>query len=313
MKKQKTITKPSAFIYRSRFHNVSSWKNLTHDLIEDLIFSGIDKNSEKILDINMPTAAVPICVSEKRTVSGRLSNGNYMPFIYSESIYESICRDICDIYRINPLDLRIILEDDIDEFKERYEVEVDAADTEKTISKEIIEAERKPEEVSKQPEEKEKKAKDKNISFEIRKVADKIIENTIKDIQPLIEEVDEDDPEDTIIEFRCEWDDVIDYFGNFKKDLTTASEAKKMQRMGLIPPSDMNYNLVFENKNEKVSKIASAYEGRIIANAAMIWEKEKIVYLTKKQDECSSVFQEHGYKTFTNNVKGLSEALYGVL
>ena len=316
MEKPGIFDKPVAFVFKNRYHDVNCWKNLTHDLIEDLIFSGEDKSCEKILDADMPSAGVPVCVSKKKTVSWRLSNGCYVPFVYSEETYEVICRDICRIYNISPLDLRIFYEDDIEEYKARHDFETRAADsmeensnTEKTVAEEPAYSDDSNEKETSEENDEVKKAAEKIFSD---KTSGSIPVFTRREEESNVEKEKTNEENEEEDEYYFHWDDVIDYFETVKNDQATAAEAKKMSRFGIKPPSDFPYDLVYRKDNGKFSLLSGAYDGRIIASAAMIWKKEKIVYLTKKQNACEAIFREHGYKTFSNDVKGLSEALGGV-
>ena len=311
MVKEKNIPngKPLAFVYKNRYHEVAGWKNLMHDLIEDIIFNGLNAGCEKILDVDMASAGVPACVSKRNGSAGRLSNGSFMPLDYGEEIYELLCRDLCLVYSLTPVDLRIFYEEDIDEIISGFG---------RTLDKSRLSGspEAKPESPAEQKElPPSVPVLDSDLA--VRKVQAGLYqavkeawkEKTESEIDALLlANENRGKTEESLSD--CSWDEVIDYFENYRKDAVTASAAKRMQKSGIIPPSDFAYDLVAGDAAANTDgSLAAAYAGRIVASAAMIWEREKVVYLTKKQSFCAPLFRQAGYEVFINDVKGLSGAL----
>lgn len=318
MVKEKNISngKPLAFVYKNRYHEVAGWKNLMHDLIEDIIFNGLDAGCEKILDVDMASAGVPACVSKRNGPVGRLSNGYFMPLDYREEIYELLCRDLCLVYSLTPVDLRIFYEEDIEEFISGFGRALDKSRlSESSEPKPTLPAEQKDSSILASVLDSTLAAHKTNAAlYQASNEAWKEkLESEIDAVLQAQENRETPRPEkseDMLSGFS--WDDVLDCFENRRKDAATASAAKRMQKSGIVPPSDFAYDLATGDAAANTEgSLAAAYAGRIIASAAMIWEREKVVYLTKKQSFCALLFRQAGYDVFVNDVKGLCGALTG--
>lgn len=106
---------PKAFVFHERYHETSDWRNLVHDLLEDIIFTGIDAACEKLVDKKLSTSEISICLSSKKEPNvRRLSNGLYMPFSRSMTEYSKACFDLCVVYGFGPFDIRFLFEEDLE-------------------------------------------------------------------------------------------------------------------------------------------------------------------------------------------------------
>lgn len=313
MVKEKSMPgdKPLAFVYRNRYHEVSGWKYLVHDLIEDIIFNGLNADCKEILDINMPSAGVPACVSMRNGSAGRLSNGYFMPLDYGEETYALLCRDLCLVYSLTPVELRIFYREDIDEIISGFG---------RTLDKSSL---------AENPESKPAPAAEHREIQSLTTAFDSILsthkmsaafyqadndawkEKLESEINTVLQEKEKQGNLEELLS-GFSWDDVIDCFENCRKDIASVSVAKRLQKSGIVPPSDFAYELVTGDAAADTGSLAAAYVGRIIASAAMIWEGEKVAYLTEKQNFCAPFFRQAGYRVFINDAKALSGALTGI-
>ena len=327
---------PVLFVYSNRYHEISDWKDLLHDLVEDIIFTGLDPECTKIVDKPMPKSGVPAAVSKRLPRSKRLSNGLFMPGSYTDDTYEKLCRDVSGVYEISPFDLRIFLEDDVAEIKDLYGSEAPAEPVVPQEKKE--QREEKPAAEGKKP---KKDSGKKTVVDSSRAIQDAVnnlfdkqpvvsgfrmtdaiaeaVERKISDIQAKAEsgelfedeDEDEDGDEDEKYDYalHSSWNSVITEFQEIIGDGYKARLAKQMQNAGLPVPTYTEYDLVSENGDVSDKTLAGVYGRRVLATATMVWKDQKIVYLTSHQRACAPVFRKFGYRTFCEDIKGLTEAL----
>ena len=102
---------PISFTLNRRTHSVSSWKELVHELLEDL-FSSSDRDGAILAEAKLPETDKKVVY--KDSYPGKfiqLSNGLQLPSDYTEQEYALLCRIICICYNITPCEMSIACAD----------------------------------------------------------------------------------------------------------------------------------------------------------------------------------------------------------
>ncbi|NMB13367.1 MAG: hypothetical protein GX977_13915, partial [Firmicutes bacterium] len=88
------------------------------------------------------------------------------------------------------------------------------------------------------------------------------------------------------------WQDVLDSLF----DAVAKICARKMERLSLPPPSVVGYELVNDH-------------GKVIGEAEMVWEAEKVAWLLPVQIDDQEVFEAHGWTVFIGDETPTLEVL----
>lgn len=292
MKQSFTQQTPISFSLNRRTHSVSSWKELVHELIEDLL-AAPDWDESKITDSTIPGSDRKIIY--RNNCPGefiRLSNGLLLPWDYTEQEYAAACRFICIAYLITPCEMSIVYSESL----------AAAVPNQESAAEPLPEAQ--PQDESELPVEVdttteavvnnsftgfEKKLQN---DFQIEPVHSSynhISSTEEKWLKLMLENETERKPSDRIQmtaynedhEVTTElpdWDNILDHLQN---DRQAQNAAKLMKKAGIKAPV-MNFRGIKEHN-------------KVGGEALFVWMDEGIAYLHGRQKYSRGYFYERGF------------------
>lgn len=276
---------PESFSFCGRTHRVSSWKELVHELIEDLL-AGMDPEGKKLLDLLLPGPGKEIFLSGGSSSHClRLSNGRNYPEDYAEEDYARACRDICLIYGITPCEMGILFApfetlpaQDLPEEKpgETAAPEPEEIRPEPDAPVLPLEPERSPHMISRAEETWLKLMSDSRA-----KLSDSVR------ILPIQETPDE-------VPHEPDWDEITEMLASDRQNL---SAVKLMKKSGIRPPSIVNYRGLLRS-------------GKIGGEALLVWMDEGVAYLHGLQKYGTGYFLSRNFShVFVDDPRGLIKCM----
>ncbi len=283
---------PITFTLNRRMHSVSSWKELVHELLEDM-FMTLDRDGARITDAFIPETDKKIIY--RTDCPGKfivLSNGLQLPWDYSEQEYALACRIICIIYNITPCEMNIT-------FAESTEINIppDEPSPKKIPATELKEKTAAFIEENPTDEKEIKNYSDgfeKNLTNDIQIESnhgryDHISNSEEKWMKLFLSREEETKPSDRIqvttydaeheiMTGHPDWDSILD---NLKNDRQAYNAAKLMKKEGIKAPI-MNFRGIIEHN-------------KIGGEALFVWMDEGVAYLHGLQKYSRGYFFERGF------------------
>lgn len=322
------LYQPTSFIFYERWHDVSGWKNLLHDFMED-IFSVSEDKGAVLKDKSLGTTDKIFCSVSRIPYSRRLSNGCYMPMQHNERDYAIACREICSLYAISPLDFRIIYKEDLEDLKYSLFTETQWSEDNHPEDKETNDSKEEAEDQApQQRSDKEIKVDKPNIQDTVKKIYEKR-SGTGKKSESHSDKTETDKKEEKTGQIDTEWnlesnpvlhrgmydpegidwEKIQEYFLQ-KNDIRANSVIKKLKKQNIPLPTSVDVTFVtkptFENND--LFWLRDMYIGRITSCAMLLWDKENIVYFDEKLSSDGLEFPLPGYR-WTSNVNRLAELM----
>ncbi|MBQ6342233.1 MAG: hypothetical protein IJI41_03815 [Anaerolineaceae bacterium] len=283
---------PVSFSLNRRTHSVSSWKELVHELLEDL-FASLDKDGERLAEAKIPETNRKVIYRDGYPGKFiRLSNGLQLPSDYTEQEYALLCRIICICYNITPCEMSIAYAE-----SPEFVILSDEPDPKSASS---IEPQMESRPVIEEEESTKPEIESSFTEFERNLHDDFQIEpnhgsfNHIscseeKWLKLMLEKEAETKPSDRIrvtayrndeeVEIEPEtWDDII---SKLQHDSQALAAAKLMKKAG-IPAPIMNYRGIKEHN-------------KIGGEALFVWMDEGVAYLHGRQKYSRGYFYERGF------------------
>ena len=293
MNRNFTQQTPVSFTLNRRTHSVSSWKELVHELLEDL-FVSLDRDGARIAEAVIPDSGRRIV--HRTGCPGKyilLSNGLQLPSDYAEQEYAQACRIICIVYTVTPCEMSIM-------YAESSEEAV-SPDESAPESEPAAEPQEKSGSVNENEQHADPKTGDSFAEFESNlrndfqietnhSSFDHISRSEEKWLKLMLDKEEEEKPSDriqlTVYDDKHEimlenpdWDNIID---NLKHDSQALAAAKLMKKAGIKPPV-MNFRGIKEHN-------------KVGGEALFVWMDEGVAYLHGRQKYSRGYFYERRFK-----------------
>ena len=128
--KQYFEKKPLKTTINGKSHITESWRSVCYETLEASFQDFGDSKGEKVSGVRLASVDKCICSTTRSRGDIPLSNHLWFKGIYSQKDYALITNDICQIYRITPMMMSIVYEDDLDAYFEESQEETIKEETE---------------------------------------------------------------------------------------------------------------------------------------------------------------------------------------